>query len=61
MFIEKEADKQRKNVEKGERKNRLLMMEFTQYKKEASNKLSEMEKENEEENIRTNETLKARD
>ena len=29
MFIEKEADKQRKNVEKGERKNRLLMMEFT--------------------------------
>jgi len=34
-LIEKDAEKLRKEVEKRERKNRLLMMEFNQYKKEA--------------------------
>ena len=45
-LIEKDAEKLRKEVEKRERKNRLLMMEFNQHKKEAQEKQLDIEKEN---------------
>lgn len=45
VFVEKGAEKQGIEIEKRERKNRLLVMEYTQYKKEALEKEERLQKE----------------